>query len=138
MNKKTIDLLSRSFDEELSSEERRHLKEALKTSAELRKEYDRLLSMRNKIAAQSKHSFGSEFIESVMDKILQDEYISLSVLARFVRPTAIAAALLLSGIIAYNFSRADFISWENALGISDVSIEEIFDPASYLALENEK
>lgn len=143
MNKKYLDLLYRSFDEDLSPDERRQLEEALKSSSDLRQEHALLSSMRHKIAAQSKQSFGTQFAESVIDQILHNEiqhneYLSLNILARFVRPTAIAAAVLLSGIIAYNLSRSDYISWENALGVSDVSIEEIFDPASYLALENEE
>ena len=143
MYNKILDLLYRSFDEKLDTEKQRQLEEALSTSAELREERERLLLMRKKIREQSKHSFGEQFVGSVMNAILKsedrdEEYIFLNTFLRFVRPTAIVAAILATGIIGYNLTRADNISWEKALGLSEVSIEEVFDPASYLVLETEQ
>jgi len=138
MDKEILDLLHRSFDETLSGDEKHRLQQALAASSEIRKEQQRLRLMRQKIRQSAATTFGEGFTKKVMDALQNEEDLFFHMFLRFVRPTAIAAAILLTGIIAFNLSRADYISWENALGISQTSIEELFDPAQYLALETEQ
>lgn len=143
MDKEILDLLYRSFDETLSADDMTRLQKALSVSSELRKEQERLRFMREKIKNLPDTSFGKGFAGKVMtalekENVADKEEILLHILSRFVRPTAIAAAILLTGIITYNLSRADVVTWETVLGLHQTSLEEVFDPAQYLAVEGEQ
>jgi len=67
-NKKLLDLLMKSFDEELSPDERKHLEEVLSESDELRSEKKKLLKLREVFSSQE-YRFKPFFESRVMNRI---------------------------------------------------------------------
>ena len=72
IKKEVHNLLIRSFDEELSPDEKERLEVFLSESSELRKEKRELLEMR-KIISATQYSFGPGFHSKVMDKIAEEK-----------------------------------------------------------------
>lgn len=72
MSNTNYNLLKKSFDEDLSDEEKRILSEALQNSNELRKQKDELVKIRSLLSDQD-YSFGASFTDSVMSQINASE-----------------------------------------------------------------
>ncbi len=69
---KTLNLLIRSFDEDLEPAERSLLDKALSESKELREENEKLREMRGLLSSTS-YSFGSGFKDKLMEKLQQEK-----------------------------------------------------------------
>ncbi len=131
MNKKLLKMLYRSFDGRLSKEEQSILVKALENSEELKQEKERIIKIRNDIAAQSDQKFQPNFADRVMRSIhskqaLQngqiDEFFNSLVLS-FGR-IAIAGAAGAVLILAANFISGGEISLDTALALQHVTIED--------------
>nr|NQU89527.1 hypothetical protein [Bacteroidota bacterium] len=77
MSNKNFELLKKSFDTELSPDERKILKSALDSSPELRKEKEGLIKIRSLLSGHD-YTFSPDFTEKVMNGIVQDEHTDLS------------------------------------------------------------
>ena len=140
MDKKLQDLLYRSFDSDLNPEEKKRLEEALSRSKELRQEKEMIASLRENIKGNQNTSFSPFFADRVMATIQSvkkdDEsekfFDSLFVLFR---PIAIAATVLIIIIAGYNMSTTGHFSLEGALGVPDVTVDDVYDPTLALATE---
>ena len=133
MDKKTLKLLYRSLDEELNREEKENLEKAIKESAELRIEKERLLAQRQAIAESRGLFFKPFFTERVMDRIkaldqkkngFESFYDTL--LLMFRRFAILGAAILLL-LLIYNLQVGDILPSEEIMFASDFTFEEILD-----------
>ncbi len=127
MNEMLLDLLYRSFDEELSKEEQIMLDKALASSLELNKEKDRIAEMRKAIAENAERSFKPFFSARVMQRIKADEteqddfFTSLVwTFRRFAIIGAITIILLLANSILVDKS----ISIDTALAMPQLTLED--------------
>jgi hypothetical protein len=140
MDKRLKEILYRSFDSELTAEEKRLLEEALAQSEELRQEKEMITSLRRDIKRSKSTSFNRHFVDRVMEKIHSTEkkdeseqlFDSLYV---FFRPIAVAATVLIIAIAGYNISTTGNFSLEGALGVPEVSVDDVYDPALALVSE---
>ena len=69
MDKKIVELLYRSFDDELSQAEQQQLDQALLESKDLREEKTRIAQMRTAISDSGEKSFKPFFAEKVIRRI---------------------------------------------------------------------
>jgi hypothetical protein len=131
-NKKILELLYRSFDRTLSEKQQKRLDEALKNSEELRREKNRAIKLRKSASDTAKLSFNPFFAERVLSRIetvqskngLEAYYQSLKVVFRRV---AVAGAVVMLGLLLYNFQIGDCLNSDEILYVSDTTIEEILD-----------
>ena len=133
MDKKILELLYRSFDQEMNEKEKQILKEAMKQSEELRREKDRILAQRQAIAESPKSSFKPFFAERVMSRIesMSEKKNGIEVfyetlLAMF-RGLALFGAAVLIILLLVNLRTGDALSTDEIFYTSDVAIEEIID-----------
>lgn len=141
MNKKILELLYRSFDDLLNSEEKELLKKELRHSKELRKEKKRLDAIRIAVSASAEKSFKPFFTERVMQRITssrekesQQEMFFESLCSVF-RPVALAATIILIALLSYNVIKSDRISLASAFAVSEATLEEAFDPTVIISVE---
>lgn len=140
MDKKLQDLLYRSFDSNLNPEEKKRLEEALSRSVELREEKEIITSLRINIDRGKTTSFEPFFADRVMEKIQtskqvdENEQFFESLFVVF-RPIAIAAAILIIIITGYNINMTGQFSIEGALGVQEVTIDDVYNPTLALATE---
>jgi anti-sigma factor RsiW len=140
MNKRMLGLMVKSLDGELTAVERLDMNAALAESAELRDELARLVAVREAVAASGRTSFGPFFAERVMHRIRTEgraarEESFLGALFSAFRPVAIAAAAVVVGLAIYNSTRTDDVSVAGALGVPQVTLEEIMEPPVETVLE---
>jgi anti-sigma factor RsiW len=133
MDKKMLNLLYRSFDDELDPDKRKRLDQALKESEELRKEKVRIQEQRQALAESSKPSFKALFPERVMNRIKtlgQEkngfESFYQTLLLMFRRFAVIGAAILLL-LLVYNLQTGDALSTDEIFYASDAAIEKMID-----------
>jgi hypothetical protein len=130
MNKKTVKLLYRSFDDDLDEKEKNELKDALKNSEELRREKEKILAQRKAISESGAESFKPFFAERVMARIdalsekpgVENFYETLRTVFR---PFAIVGAVALVALLLYNLGIGDILSSDEVFYVSDSAIEEI-------------
>lgn len=131
MNKKTLDLLYRSFDEDLEDKEQKQLAEALENSKELRREKEQIDAQRRALYESAVRTFKPFFAERVMNRILSPEkkagvqevfYESLRIVFR---RFAIGAVIVLMALISYNLIKGDILHTDEVYYASDITIEEI-------------
>jgi hypothetical protein len=140
MDKKLKDLLYRSFDLDLNPKEKKMLEEVLAQSKELQKEKEMIASLRLDIEESEKSSFNPGFADKVMNEIIlsdqnsQNEQFFDSLYVLF-RPIAIAATVLIIIIAGYNMSSTGQFSVEGALGIPEVTVDDVYDPSLALVTE---
>ena len=145
MGEKMLQLLYRSFDVQLSTEEQEQLDSALKKSADLRKEKERITQMRNNIADKKSASFKPFFADRVMQRIREKTIqaqtdIFYDSLFTFFKPVMIAVIILIITITFYNMGSTNQFSLAGALAIPQVTIEDAYDPSltlNYGVNENE-
>jgi hypothetical protein len=133
MNQKILKLLYRSFEIQLTAREQQQLEVALRDSEQLRKEKERISSLRKSISASTINSFKPFFADRVMQGIRgqQEEnkqQVFFESLIYFFRPIAIAAVLLVIMLTSYTIFSDNPLSGENGLAVSEISIEDAFDP----------
>ena len=140
MDKKLKELLYRSFDSDLDQEEQSILENALAGSRELRQEKELIESLRRDIQETKDSSFTPGFAARVMAEINrqksanESEPLFESLFVVF-RPIAIAATVLIIIIAGYNMSSTGEFSVEGALGIPEVTVDDVYDPSLALVTE---
>ena len=140
MSRQALDLLYKSFDAALTENELRVLEKALTESAALRKEKERIEDVRTRIAVTAQHSFYPGFADRIMNQIAREKVenpsdLFFESLITVFRPVAIAALVLIGVFITYNMTATEDISLKGAFAISDVYVEEAFDPIIELTAE---
>jgi hypothetical protein len=145
MGENMLQLLYRSFDAQLSAEEQEQLDSALKKSAELRTEQERIAQMRRNIAEQNTASFKPFFADRVMQRIREkttqtESDVLYDSMFRFFKPVMIAVIILIITITFYNIGSTKQFSLAGALAVPQVTIEDAYDPSltfNYGVNENE-
>ena len=140
MDKKLRDLLYRSFDSKLFPEEKKLLEQTLSQSKELRQEKEMISSLRKDIKRSKITSFQPYFADRVMENIRSSKQIDESEqffesLFVFFRPIAITAAVLIIIIAGYNITTTGHLSIEGALGIPEVTVDDVYNPTLALITE---
>jgi len=139
MIEKYLDLLYRSFDASLSPHEREELDNALKLDESLRREMEKITEMRKALAGSAAREFPSFFIDRVMSRInswqTKEEIWYESIMGVF-RPIAVTAIMLLIILLTYNFNTNKNISLNSAMNAPSITVEDAFDPFTFLSLEN--
>jgi hypothetical protein len=113
MNDRMLDLLYRSFDNELSALEQAMLDKTLAESAELRAEQTRVLNMRTALADHTRSGFSLGFVERVMGQLEKDGKTSdfqlnlIMGIRQSFRWVAAAAVPLLVALDIWNFKLED-------------------------------
>ncbi len=130
LDEKILELLYRSFDDDLSEKEQDLLEKALEDSEELRLERAKIIEQRQAISGSAAPSFKPYFVEKVMQRI--DSLSDKNGLEKFYetfkamfRRFAIAGAVILIALVIYNLRIGENISSEEIFYASDVTIEEI-------------
>ncbi len=132
MNKnEALKLLQRSFDDQLSQEELNALNNVLSLSKELKKEQEKISTIRLTISQQAEQHFSPFFADRVMRKIRRqkemlnkkNEDLSLSLIFSF-RKIAIAGTVAILLLLSGNILSEGGFSFEKALGLQQVSIED--------------
>ncbi|MFQ5752288.1 MAG: hypothetical protein ACE5HI_09850 [bacterium] len=139
MNERILDLLYRSFDEELSKAEQSELKKALAASPELQKEKVRIAELRQAIAINAERSFRPFFAARVMQRLKTDapkeEDFFASLVWAFQRIAlvgAIAILLLIANNILINNNR----SLDSILAIPQLSVADVWQLDNPMLEEN--
>ena len=140
MDNKLKDLLYRSFDSDLNQKEQKILDEALSQSSELRQEKEMIASLRENIKGSKTTSFNPLFADRVMENLHLSEEADESEkffesLFVFFRPIAIAATVLIIIIAGYNMSTTGHYSLAGALGVPEVTVDDVYDPTLALVTE---
>lgn len=131
MDRKSLELLYRSFDAPMAEEEQRQLREALEKSRELREEKERLEAMRRAISGAAVPSFEPFFAERVLRRLFpvtranaekgEDFFDSLVWSFRRIALAGAIAALLL---LANNIYRGGGISISTIFAMPQLTIED--------------
>lgn len=129
MKKEWINLLHRSFEDDLSKEETTRLTNALKESAELRKEQTALIATRNLFTSFSVTK-DEAFVAAIMNTIEQENIVAKRQIGHYLSqifPIAIAACLLIftSFMVSIYISEGNLDS-ETLVGINDLSPDEAY------------
>jgi anti-sigma factor RsiW len=132
MEERILELLYRSFDGELSREERAELDSALADSPELRRERDELVAVRGAVKSSAADSFAPFFAERVMRGV-REEREGEGEGARFLeslqcafRRVALVAAVLVAFLLIYNMNQGGSVSVAAAFGAEETAtIEEL-------------
>ncbi len=141
MNKKLAELLYRSFDGELTKEEKVLFEKALRESAKLRQERDRIIQLRNKISGSAVSSFKPFFAERVanrMRKILMNnpEQDFLGSLSHVFRRVVIGAAIVFTLLFSANLIEGKFHSFEKNVSNSEMSLDDVLATTFTPSLED--
>lgn len=132
-NKKMLKLLYRSFDDRLKEKEQQILTQALENSPGLRQEKEQIQAQRKAAANTAAQSFKPFFVERVMEQVnalggktnglgMQMFYESLvSVFRRF----AVAGTVISVIFFIYNLGIGEILPLEEALTMSDITLQEI-------------
>jgi len=141
IDERILELLYRSFDDDLSGAELAELEAALAVSEDLRKEKEEIASMRKTVSASGAKGFGYMFAERVMKRIEAEragsaEPAGTSVevkegaptlfesLLRAFRPVAIAGVAAVLALMVYNIVDNRDLSFSAALGVPEITLEE--------------
>ena len=135
IDERILELLYRSFDDDLSGSELAELEAALAVSEDLRKEKEEIASMRKTVSASGAKGFGYMFTERVMKRIEADRAGSSEVvkegaptlfesLLRAFRPVAIAGVAAVLALMVYNIVDNRDLSFSAALGVPETTLEE--------------
>jgi hypothetical protein len=136
MDKKSLNLLYRSFDDTLTPEEERALQKQLKESLELRQEKSRILAIRQGIAGNATASFKPLFAERVINRIRTEEsrlvqqQLFFETLLTLFRRVALVGCIVAILLISLNF-----ITGSTGSDMSASTLEEILIPTFSTSLE---
>jgi len=142
MNKRLFDLLYRSFDEELSEEQKDRLDKALQKSQKLREEREKIKNLRKHVSETATLSFKPFFAERVTHGIknlsrannsAQEFFGSLSYVFRRV---AIGAAIVFTLLFSANLIEGKFHSFEKNVTISEMSLDDVLATTFTPSLED--
>ncbi len=133
MNEEILEILFRSFDGELTGEEQRRLDEALAGSRELREEKDRIVEMRDALAAGPSGSFSPFFAERVMRRVraMSDTEAGpepfFRSLYRLFKPVAALATAAIIVLMAINLWKSDEITVAAAFAAREDNFEILLE-----------
>lgn len=125
MDRHIKDLLIRSLDSTLPDRQESELQAALESSAELRAEKEKLLALRSNLVKSTGGAFKEGFTDRVMSRIYPDFSREL---IHYFRPVAAVAILLILVLVSINLINTGQINISSALGITEVSPEDAFNP----------
>ena len=152
IDERILELLYRSFDDDLSGAELAELEAALAASEDLRRQRDEIASMRRTVSESGAEGFGYMFAERVMRRIEaqrggaveragESEALKgaapsvFDSLLRAFRPVAIAGAAAVLALMAYNIVDNREVSFSAALGVQETTLEEALDSPMASVLE---
>jgi hypothetical protein len=138
MNKKILELLYRSFDDELTQAEQQRLDQALSELKELREEKSRIAQMRTVISDSGRESFKPFFAEKLIRRIREAKQAQESFFDSLIyvfRPVVIAATILLIVLMSYNLFKSDHKSVASAFAEPEITLEHALDPTISLVME---
>lgn len=141
MSKNLVKLLYRSFDEELTKEEKSLLEKALHESKNLRDERDKIILLRKNVSASAASSFKPFFAEQITNRITgivtknsqPDFFSSLSYVFRRV---AIGAAIVFTLLFSANLIEGKFYSFEKKVTSSEMSLDDVLATTFTPSLED--
>jgi len=142
MNKRSRELLFRSFDDRLTEREQRELKEALAASPELQEEKEHLTALRGDITAGAADSFKPFFAERVMHRLESSgvaepgPMLFFESLARLFRRVAVAGAVAVVALVVINLWDSGDVSLNAAVGAPETTLEELLESPYESALES--
>jgi hypothetical protein len=164
IDERILELLYRSFDDDLSGAELAELEAALAASEDLRKQREEIASMRKAVSDSGAEGFGYMFAEKVMRRIEAERAgvaervgsveragsaelagrpaaekeaapsLFESLLGAF-RPVAMAGAVAVLALMAYNVIDSREVSLSAALGLPETTLEEALDSPLASVLE---
>jgi hypothetical protein len=142
MDKKIQSLLYRSFDEDLSAENKELLRQALLQSEAFRDEKEKIANLRQTIKKGNMSSFKPFFAERVLNRIHEltekkNEASFFNDLLLIFRPLAIAAIILIIIIGSYNIRSSGEVSLEGALAVPEVTLNDAYAGSLASVLEEE-
>jgi len=146
IDERILELLYRSFDDDLSSSDLAELESALVVSEDLRKEKEQIASMREEVAASASAGFGYMFTERVMKRIRKERARSSGAekgiapslfesLLKAFRPVAIAGVACVLALMVYNIIDSRELSFSAALGMPQTTLEEALESPLASVLE---
>lgn len=139
MKKKLIQLLYRSFDENLSAKKKKQLETALAQSTDLKREKEQITVIRTAITSNAEKSFKPFFAEKVMKQVRysrQPKQLSFfDSLVYIFKPVAIASVVLIIIMFSYNLFVKDNASLVNAMSESEFTLVQVLDPTYILTVE---
>lgn len=125
--KKLKELLIRSFDAIITSNEKKELETTLKNSDELRQEKDLLEQIRDTISKTGIDSFRFGFADRVIYRLNTNDVLWFGIqpfdLVAVFKPVGIAAGLAVIGLLIFQFSVGNILSIESLLGIPEYTVE---------------
>jgi len=164
IDERILELLYRSFDDDLSGAELAELETALAASEDLRKQKEEIASMRKTVSESGAEGFGYMFTERVMRRIEAERAGAMEragatksaasakvtgrpdavkeaapslfdSLSRAFRPVAMAGAVAVLALMVYNIVDNREVSFSAALGVPETTLEETLDSPLASVLE---
>lgn len=139
MKERVLNLLYRSFDQELSSEEQKELETALSSSPELQEAKKRIAAIRQMVKDEAVRSFKPFFSTRVMRSIRAVEEKSEDFFGSLIwsfRLVALVGAVAVVFLFAHNALESKNISLDSILAMPQLSLEETWELD--ILLEEEK
>ena len=135
IDERILELLYRSFDDDLPGRELAQLEAALAVSEDLRRAKEEIASMRETVAASGAAGFGYMFTERVMKRIEAERSGSSGAeketapnlfesLLKAFRPVAVAGVVAVLALMVYNIVDNRDLSFSAALGVPETTLEE--------------
>jgi anti-sigma factor RsiW len=142
MNPRIRDILYRSYDETLSEQEQHELNQALKRSADLRREAQYIRDMRQELGSLPSVSFSEGFSDRVLKTVERlGRYRSSqpdfgTALVFMFRRLAVAAVMTVFTLLSVYWISDTTILPDGVQSVSQVSIEEVLIPTYQVQLED--
>ena len=131
MNKKIKQLLYRSFDQELTPEERSILDNALSNSEALRIEKNKIENMRAKFANISDSHFQPSFVDKVMFRVQKEKVNTTIGMEEFFdsflwsfKRFAVGSILIVCLLFLINVLNAGSVTLDSALALPQIDLEK--------------
>lgn len=136
------ELLYKSFDMELSPEEKQKLQEGLEQDPQLKAEYRQIARLRETLSAQKGTTGFPDVTAAVMDSIreprsgfVNDKYSFDHYLQSAFRPLLAAALLLIVLLSGFNIIKSGEVSLKAVLSLQEATITDALDPTLTLLEE---
>lgn len=122
------ELLLKSLDQRLNTDEQQRLNQALAASEDLRMEKESLLALRAVLSEQTVSATPSNFTRGVLQHIQQPRVIQLN---SWMPQIAAACLILLCTALISIYTMEGTLSTEALLGVQDLSPEEAYTLMTY-------
>ena len=133
MDKKNLELLYRSLDDDLEAREQQQLERALEKSQDLRKEKELVIVQRKAVSDSTARSFKPFFAERVMRRIEETQEKGASKESFYeafqaaFQKFAVVGAVIMIFLIFLNLVIGDSLSAEEVFYASDLTLESLYD-----------